>query len=125
MKENFNFLKTIYFFYSLEMSSNFLPLSEASLPKAEQSKKTLKRTQSTTKIKSSTDEPTSRKEPKAEPSNFLLLSEATLPKTEQRLIMIQDINEPKEEKPKRKLSEKQLEALARGRAKNPRFHPKV
>ena len=82
----------------------FHPLSEASLPKAEQSKKTLKRTQSTTKIAPSTEEP------KAEPN---------------QIIMIQDVNEPKEEKPKRKLSEKQLEALARGRAKNPRFHPKV
>ena len=60
MKENFNFLKTIYFFYSLEMS-----------------KQTLKRTQSTTKIAPSTDEPTSRKEPKAEQSNFLLLSSLT------------------------------------------------
>jgi len=80
------------------------------------SSKTLKRTVSTTKIAPSTDEPknsvqsTSRKEPKAEPN---------------QIIMIQDVNEPKEEKPKRKLSEKQLEALARGRAKNPRFHPKV
>jgi len=74
------------------------------------SSKTLKRTQSTTKIAPSTDEPTSRKEPKAEPN---------------QIIMIQDVNEPKEEKPKRKLSEKQLEALAKGRAKNPRFHPKV
>jgi len=64
------------------------------------SSKTLKRTQSTTKIAPSTDEPN-------------------------QIIMIQDVNEPKEEKPKRKLSEKQLEALARGRAKNPRFHPKV
>jgi len=74
------------------------------------SKQTLKRTQSTTKIAPSTDESTSPKEPKAEPN---------------QIIMIQDVNEPKEEKPKRKLSEKQLEALARGRAKNPRFHPKV
>ena len=62
--------------------------------------KTLKRTVSTTKIAPSTDETN-------------------------QIIMIQDVNEPKEEKQKRKLSEKQLEALARGRAKNPRFHPKV
>ena len=32
--------------------------------------------------------------------------------------------EPKPQKPKRKCTAKQLAALAAGRAKNPRFHPK-
>ena len=34
-------------------------------------------------------------------------------------------SQPKVIKPKRKCSEKQLEALAKGRAKNPRFKPKI